>query len=129
MPRRLLAQYQAVPVSLNERLRNWEEGDWPEGATGEIDSGPGYRTFLMEDQGSGSESDSDDEAAAPAAAAAQSSFEESSSASGSSVSGLNELTLDWFDKRPWDHYLQVEHAWPPGCSIDVPASRLRRPRG
>ena len=117
MPRRLLAQYQAVPVSLNERLRNWEEGDWPEGATGEIDSGPGYRTFLMEDQDSGSESDSNDEAAAPAAAAAERSSEESSSASGSDddASSLgNELTLDWFDKRPRDYYLAVEHAWPPG---------------
>ena len=33
-----------------------------------------------------------------------------------------ELTLDWFNKRPWDYYLAVEHAWPPGCSIedDVP---------
>jgi len=89
MPRRLLAQYQAVPVSLNERLRNWEEGDWPEGATGEIDSGPGYRTFLMEDQDSGSEPDSDD------------------------ASSLgNELTLDWFDKRPRDYHLAV--VWRPG---------------
>ena len=38
-----------------------------------------------------------------------------------------ELTLDWFNKRPWDHYLQVEHAWPPGCSIedDVPPREYR----
>ena len=115
MPRRLLAQYQAVPASLNERLRNWEEGDYPEGATDQIDEGPGYRTFLMADQDSGSGSDSDDEAAAPAAAAAESSSEESSSAGGSSVSGSSrELTLDWFDKRPRDYYLAVEHAWPPG---------------
>ena len=115
MPRRLLAQYQAVPASLNERLRNWEEGDYPEGATDQIDEGPGYRTFLMADQDSGSESGSDDEAAAPAAAAAESSSEESSSAGGSSVSGSSrELTLDWFDKRPRDYYLAVEHAWPPG---------------
>ena len=83
MPRRLLAQYQAVPASLNERLRNWEEGDYPDGATDQIDEGPGYRTFLMADQDSGSGSDSDDEAAAPAAAAAERSSEESSSASGS----------------------------------------------
>ncbi len=130
MPRRLLAQYQEVPASLNEELRNWEHGDWPEGARGQLDSGPGYRTFLMEDSddesgsGSGSESDSDDEAAAPAPADAESSSDESSSAGGYSVmSGFVELTLDWFDKRPWDYYLAVEHAWPPGCSIedDVPS--------
>ena len=38
-----------------------------------------------------------------------------------------ELTLDWFHKRPWDHYLQVEHAWPLGCSIedDVPLREYR----
>ena len=95
MPRRLLAQYQEVPASLNERIANWDHGQYPENAIDEIDAGPGFKTFLMPGEDPGDE--------------------------------YVELTLDWFNKRPWDHYLQVEHAWPPGCSIedDVPPREYR----
>ena len=95
MPRRLLAQYQEVPASLNERIADWDHGQMPEDAIDEIDAGPGYKTFLMPGEDPGDE--------------------------------YVELTLDWFNKRPWDHYLQVEHAWPPGCSIedDVPPREYR----
>ena len=46
MPRRLLAQYMELPVSINKRVADWEDGVWPEDAIDEIDAGPGYKTFL-----------------------------------------------------------------------------------
>ena len=92
MPRRLLAQYMELPVSINKRVADWEDGVWPEDAIDEIDAGPGYKTFLIQTGPGNSEDD------------------------------FSERTVDWFDERPWDYYLAVEHAWPPGCSIedDVP---------
>ena len=48
MPRRLLAQYHELPVSINKRVADWEQGVWPDDAVDEIDAGPGYKTFLIQ---------------------------------------------------------------------------------